>query len=65
MGDNSEELLESIVKEQEELKLRLNNLQKLVSIVCSSVVKHKNVFPNQKDNLVKQLLDGSSKVKLK
>lgn len=62
MADSNEELLESIINEQEQLKRRLNNFQKLVSIVTSSVVKHKKAFPNLNEKRLKEIVDEGNKV---
>lgn len=62
MAYNNNELLENIVNEQEKLKLRLSNLEKLHSIVSSAIVKHKSALPNNNEALLKKISDGNKKV---
>lgn len=62
MAASNEDLLENIVDEQEKLKLRLSNLQKLVSVFASSISKNKTAFPNLEEDLVKKISNASAKV---
>lgn len=63
MAHVNEELIESIVNEQEKLKLRLGNLEKLHSIVSSAIVKHQRSLPNVNNALLQKISDGNKKVK--
>lgn len=63
--NNDEDILESIVDEQEKLKLRFKNLHKLVSSLCSAINKHQAEFPSYNEQVVKKLLNESEKVIVK
>lgn len=58
-----EETVETLNNEQEKLKTRLGNVQKLASVLSSAMSKHKRNFNNYDDNKIQRITTAVAKVR--
>lgn len=62
---NTEECLKSVNEEKENSRLRLLNLQRVLKVFGTEVVKHSNILPHSTAELISNIKEASATVRVK